>query len=74
MTNDTRTPNDRKHDTRETGETPRPQSDRDTAHDDPSHRGGGAGPSPDHSEREMGSDQDIDTAGQIPGNKATEGV
>lgn len=27
---------------------------------------------PDHSEREWGGDQDIDTAGMIPGNKATE--
>jgi hypothetical protein len=26
----------------------------------------------DHSEREGGGDQDIDTAGQIPGNKATD--
>lgn len=25
----------------------------------------------DHSERESGGDQDIDTAGQVPGNKAT---
>jgi hypothetical protein len=29
-------------------------------------------PAPDHSEREWGGDQDIDTAGMIPGNKATE--
>jgi hypothetical protein len=27
---------------------------------------------PDHSEREGGGDQDIDTAGLVPGNKATE--
>ncbi len=27
---------------------------------------------PDHSEREWGGDQDIDTAGMIPGNKATD--
>jgi hypothetical protein len=29
-------------------------------------------PRRDHSEREGGSDQDIDTAGQVPGNKATD--
>ena len=29
-------------------------------------------PRRDHSEREAGGDQDIDTAGQIPGNKATD--
>ena len=28
-------------------------------------------PRRDHSEREGGGDQDIDTAGQVPGNKAT---
>ena len=28
-------------------------------------------PQPDHSEREGGDDQDIDTAGMVPGNKAT---
>jgi len=29
-------------------------------------------PRRDHSEREGGGDQDIDTAGQVPGNKATD--
>lgn len=30
-------------------------------------------PQRDHSEREWGGDQDIDTAGMVPGNKATDG-
>ena len=42
----------------------RPQSDRPVT---------GTGPAQsDHSEREWGGDQDIDTAGMIPGNKATD--
>jgi hypothetical protein len=31
-----------------------------------------ADPQPDHSEREWGGDQDIDTAGQIPGEMVTD--
>ena len=46
--------------------------DRDTAHDDPSTHGTGTDTGPDHSERAWGGDQDIDTAGMIPGNKATD--
>ena len=42
----------------------RPQSDSDDDHSDRPRR--------DHSEREGGGDQDIDTAGQVPGNKATD--
>ena len=34
--------------------------------------GDSAKPQRDHSEREWGGDQDIDTAGMVPGNKATD--
>ena len=45
--------------------------DRDVAHDDPGAHGTGTDTGPDHSERAWGGDQDIDTAGMVPGNKAT---
>lgn len=40
-------------------------SERDTANDEPRQH-------TDHSEREGGGDQDIDTAGQVPGEMVTE--
>jgi hypothetical protein len=50
--------------------------ERDGAHDEPSAEPAGHGDSldsdPAHSEREWGGDQDIDTAGQVPDNKATD--
>ena len=46
--------------------------DRDRADEDPSTHGTGTDTGPDHSEREWGGDQDIDTAGMVPGNKATD--
>ena len=46
--------------------------ERDTANEDPSTHGTGTDTGPDHSEREWGGDQDIDTAGMVPGNKATD--
>lgn len=48
------------------------QENRDVAHDDPSTHGTGTDTGPDHSEREWGGDQDIDTAGQVPGEMATD--
>ena len=48
------------------------QPDRDVADDDPSTHGSGTDTGPDHSEREWGGDQDIDTAGQVPGEMATD--
>jgi hypothetical protein len=49
------------------------QGDRDVAHDDSSTHGSGTDTGrPDHSEREWGGDQDIDTAGQVPGEMATD--
>ena len=48
------------------------QNDRDVANDDPSSHGTGTDTGPDHSEREWGGDQDIDTAGQVPGEMATD--
>ena len=46
-------------------------TDRDIAHDE-SEKDAGTGTRPDHSEREWGGDQDIDTAGQVPGEMATD--
>ena len=46
--------------------------DRERANDDPSTHGTGTDTGPDHSEREWGGDQDIDTAGMVPGNMATD--
>ena len=51
---------------------PRHDKDRDVAKDDPSTRGTDIETESDHSEREWGGDQDIDTAGQVPGEKATD--
>jgi hypothetical protein len=51
---------------------PTAHSDREMANDDPSTHGTGTDTGPDHSERAWGGDQDIDTAGMVPGNKATE--
>jgi hypothetical protein len=51
---------------------PDDHSDRDMADDDPSTHGTGTDTGPDHSERAWGGDQDIDTAGMVPGNKATD--
>jgi hypothetical protein len=54
---------------------PELQKDRDTANDDPTTHESGTDTGaarPDHSEREWGGDQDIDTAGQVPGNMATD--
>ena len=48
------------------------EPDRDVAHDDPSTHGTGTDTGKDHSEREWGGDQDIDTAGQVPGEMATD--
>ena len=49
------------------------QDDRDVANDaEPSTHGTGTDTGPDHSERESGGDQDIDTAGQVPGEMATD--
>jgi hypothetical protein len=48
------------------------QDDRDVAHDDPGTHGSGTDTGRDHSEREWGGDQDIDTAGQVPGEMATD--
>ena len=50
---------------------PERRDDRDVAHDSPPHRRGG-NPGPDESERGRGGDQDIDTAGQVPGNMQTD--
>jgi hypothetical protein len=47
------------------------QDPRDVAHDDPNYRPG-ADAEPDQSEGERGGDQDIDTAGQVPGEMATD--
>jgi len=61
---------------RKTGEEELPgmPNERDVAHDegDPSTHGTGTDTGPDHSERAWGGDQDIDTAGMVPGNKATD--
>jgi hypothetical protein len=46
--------------------------DRDVADDDPRTSDKGTQTRPDHSEREWGGDQDIDTAGQVPGEMATD--
>jgi hypothetical protein len=46
-------------------ETDGQPSERDIANDDPRQQS-------DHSEREWGGDQDIDTAGQVPGEMVTE--
>ena len=48
------------------------QDDRDVAHDDRGTHDSGTETRPDHSEREWGGDQDIDTAGQVPGEMATD--
>jgi hypothetical protein len=53
-------------------ERARPGKDRDVANDDPSTHGSGTDTGPDHSEREWGGDQDIDTAGQVPGEMVTD--
>jgi hypothetical protein len=49
------------------------ETERDVAHDDSNARESetNAGRK-DHSEREWGGDQDIDTAGQVPGEMATD--
>jgi hypothetical protein len=57
---------------RDQEQIPRSAEDRDVAHDDPSTHGTGTDTGPDHSEREWGGDQDIDTAGQVPGEMATD--
>lgn len=50
----------------------RPENrDRETA-DDSGAQPANRVPQPDHSEREGGGDQDIDTAGLVPGNMATD--
>lgn len=49
--------------------------EREVANDDAGIDRPGTGTGPvqaDHSEREGGGDQDIDTAGMVPGNKATD--
>lgn len=46
--------------------------DRDVAHDDSETRKTGIESAKDHSERAWGGDQDIDTAGQVPGEMATD--
>ena len=51
---------------------PHTQPDREVANDDPSTHGTGTDTGPDHSEREWGGDQDIDTAGQVPGEMVTD--
>ena len=51
---------------------PTGNEERDVANDDPSTHGTGTDTGPDHSEREWGGDQDIDTAGQVPGEMATD--
>ena len=48
------------------------QEDPDVAHDDSRTHGNATDTAPDHSEREWGGDQDIDTAGQVPGEMATD--
>jgi hypothetical protein len=53
-------------------QVPKDPNERDVANDDPSTHGTGTDTGPDHSEREWGGDQDIDTAGQVPGNMATD--
>jgi hypothetical protein len=63
MTNDPR---------RDEEQIPEFEDPREVADDDPSTHGSGTDPSPDHSEREWGGDQDIDTAGQVPGEMATD--
>ena len=59
----------------EAEETPRAKQERTRKTPDeqrPPHEQEVARGQADHSEREWGGDQDIDTAGMIPGNKATE--
>ena len=46
--------------------------DRDVAHDDSRARKSDVEGAKVHSEREWGGDQDIDTAGQVPGEMATD--
>jgi hypothetical protein len=61
------------HTRRDEEQIPELKQDRDVAHDDdPSTHGSGTDPATDHSEREWGGDQDIDTAGQVPGEMATD--
>jgi hypothetical protein len=58
---------------RDEEQIPEFQDDRDVANDDdPSTHGTGTDTGTDHSEREWGGDQDIDTAGQVPGEMATD--
>ena len=57
---------------RDEEKVPESQNDRDVANDDASTHGSGTDTGPDHSEREWGGDQDIDTAGQVPGEMATD--
>jgi hypothetical protein len=61
-----------KHTQPDEEQIPEFQDDRDVADDDPNTRGRDTGARPDHSEREGGGDQDIDTAGQVPGEMATD--
>ena len=53
-------------------QNPASESKRDVANDDSTSQGTSREPQPDHSEREWGGDQDIDTAGQVPGEMATD--
>jgi hypothetical protein len=54
-----------------TDKNQQPENERENAR--PDRPGTGTGPvQADHSEREGGGDQDIDTAGMIPSNKATD--
>jgi hypothetical protein len=63
-------PNEPRHDEEQ---IPEFEDDRDVAHDDPSTHGTGTDTGrDDHSEREWGGDQDIDTAGQVPGEMVTD--
>ena len=51
------------------------RDERESANNEPTVDRPGTGTGPvqaDHSEREWGGDQDIDTAGMVPGNKATD--
>jgi hypothetical protein len=48
------------------------EEDRDVAHDDRRTHPSGTDTERDHSEREGGGDQEIDTAGQVPGEMATD--
>ena len=54
------------------GQAPQSQNDRDVANDESHKPPHNREPQPDHSEREWGGDQDIDTAGQVPGEMATD--